>query len=95
MKKAELIQLLLDNSEDVCSKAEANRTVELVFELMTQALEDQEDGEVRIAGFGNFKTKVRAARKARNPHTGDMIEVPERRVVTFKPSRTLKERVDA
>ena len=45
--------------------------------------------EVRIHGFGAFKTSHRAARVARNPRTGDSVKVPARRVVRFAPSTTL------
>lgn len=39
---------------------------------------------VRISGLGTFKVKVRKARKARNPRTGEMVQVPEKSVLTFK-----------
>jgi len=45
--------------------------------------------EVRIHGFGAFKTAQRAARVGRNPRTGEAVKVPARRVVRFSPSTTL------
>ncbi len=45
--------------------------------------------EVRIHGFGAFRTMHRPARTARNPRTGDSVKVPARRVVRFAPSTTL------
>ena len=45
--------------------------------------------EVRIHGFGTFKTAQRAARTGRNPRTGESVQVPARRVVRFSPSTTL------
>jgi len=45
--------------------------------------------EVRIHGFGAFKTAQRAARVGRNPRTGEAVKVPARRVVRFAPSTTL------
>lgn len=48
-----------------------------------------EGDEVRIHGFGSFKTSQRAARVGRNPRTGESVNVPARRVVRFAPSTTL------
>jgi DNA-binding protein HU-beta len=45
--------------------------------------------EIRIHGFGAFKTSQRAARLARNPRTGESVKVPARRVVRFAPSTSL------
>ena len=52
-------------------------------------------GEVRLAGFGSFKTSKRAARTARNPQTGDPIKVAARTVARFQPAKALKDAVDA
>ena len=51
-------------------------------------------GEVRLAGFGSFKTSKRAARTARNPQTGDPIKVAARTVARFQPAKALKDAVD-
>jgi len=45
---------------------------------------------VEIRGFGNFKVRQKGARKARNPRTGDVVEVPAKRVPHFKPGKELK-----
>jgi DNA-binding protein HU-beta len=50
-------------------------------------------GEVSIAGLGIFKTKTRAARTARNPRTGETVQVPTMRVPKFQPAKALKEAV--
>lgn len=42
--------------------------------------------KVQIQGFGTFRMKTRAGRTARNPRTGETVQVPEKRVLTFKPS---------
>ena len=52
------------------------------------------EGHVRIAGFGNFTVKERAARTGRNPQTGETMEIPARKVVTFSASSALKEKVN-
>lgn len=50
-------------------------------------------GEVRIHGFGVFKAVERKAREARNPKTGETIQIPAKRVVRFVPGKELKNRL--
>ena len=57
------------------------------FETIATSLEKGD--EVRIHGFGAFKTSQRAARLGRNPRTGEQVKVPARRVVRFSASTTL------
>jgi nucleoid DNA-binding protein len=45
---------------------------------------------IEIRGFGTFKVKLRKARKARNPRTGEVVPVPDRKVPVFKPSNEFK-----
>jgi nucleoid DNA-binding protein len=52
-----------------------------------------EDGRVELRNFGVFEVRRRKPRKARNPHTGETVMVPERYTVKFKPGRVLEERV--
>ena len=73
------------------TKAEAERAVEAVFNTIASELTKGED--VSIAGFGIFSAKLRAARTARNPRTGEPIQVPEMRVPKFKAGKALKESV--
>lgn len=49
---------------------------------------------VSLVGFGSFGTSVRSARTARNPRTGEPIQVPETTVATFAPSKVLKDKVN-
>lgn len=58
------------------------------FRAVFDAIKDRvERGErVQIKGFGTFQMKTRAARVARNPRTGDEVQVPEKKVMTFKAS---------
>ena len=52
------------------------------------------DGEkVQLIGFGNFEVRERAARKGRNPQTGEEIEIPASKVPAFKPGKSLKDAV--
>lgn len=73
------------------TKADAERAVETMVNSIVEALEREE--EVSIANLGIFSVKTRAARTARNPRTGEAIEVPAQKVPKFKPAKSLKERV--
>lgn len=72
------------------------KDVELCFQalidVVTETLEKNERIEIR--GLGVFKTKKRRSRIARHPKTGEKVDVPERYVPAFKPSKLLKERVE-
>jgi nucleoid DNA-binding protein len=52
-----------------------------------------EVGRIELRNFGVFEVKQRKARKARNPRTGDKVDVPPKNVVTFKPGKEMEERV--
>jgi DNA-binding protein HU-beta len=67
--------------------AAARDEVKWFFDTISGALTGGD--EVRIHGFGSFKTAQRAARTGRNPRTGESVQVPARRVVRFAPSTTL------
>lgn len=72
-----------------------NRSTELVeniLEIMKQALANGED--VLISGFGKFCVKEKNARKGRNPATGEDIILDQRKVVTFKCSPVLRNKIN-
>lgn len=73
------------------TKVQAEEVVETVIDCIVSTL--KKGGEVSIAGLGIFSTKVRAARQARNPRTGQSIQVPSMRVPKFRPAKGLKEAV--
>jgi nucleoid DNA-binding protein len=52
-----------------------------------------EVGRIELRNFGVFEVKMRKARKARNPRTGEKVDVPPKSVVTFKPGKEMEERV--
>ena len=52
------------------------------------------EGRVELRNFGIFEVKQRAAREARNPRTGEKVDVPEKYVVSFKPGRVMQQRVE-
>ena len=86
MTKADLIENVYLTTG--FSKKESAEIVEMVFDLMKTTLEDGE--KIKIAGFGNFVVKEKAARRGRNPQTGGEIEISARKILTFKPSQVLK-----
>lgn len=69
------------------------KIIEKAFDVISQALAEGERWELR--DFGVFEVKTRAARIGRNPRTGEQVPVPERRVVTFRPGKKMKELVSA
>jgi integration host factor subunit alpha len=86
MTKADIV-------EKIClmtgfTKKESSEIVERVFDVVKSTLEAGEN--IKIAGFSNFEVKEKAARRGRNPQTGESLEVAARRIVTFKPSPVLK-----
>lgn len=75
------------------SKRETAAIVDKAFELLKTVLAGGDS--VIISGFGKFCVREKKAHKGRNPKTGETITLPARKVVTFKVSRVLKERINA
>ncbi|RLB88548.1 MAG: integration host factor subunit alpha [Deltaproteobacteria bacterium] len=73
-------------------KRETAAIVDTAFELIKRSLAGGEP--VVISSFGRFSVRERKPRKGRNPQTGEAITIPARKVVTFKPSQVLKERIN-
>jgi nucleoid DNA-binding protein len=65
--------------------------VQKTFDAIVKTL--VEDGRIELRNFGVFEVKKRAARKARNPRTGEKVFVAEKYVVTFKPGKEMEEKV--
>ncbi|MFQ5520491.1 MAG: integration host factor subunit alpha [Candidatus Methylomirabilia bacterium] len=74
------------------SKRQSAAVVESVFDTIFRCFEQSED--VKIVGFGHFRIRKKAARRGRNPQTGESIEITARKVLTFKPSKGLKLRLN-
>ena len=87
MTKADLVEGVYATTG--FSKKESQEIIETVFDLLKGTLQDE--GKVKIAGFGNFVVKEKASRRGRNPQTGSEIEITERKILTFKPSQVLKQ----
>lgn len=75
-----------------CTRQESSDLLDDALEMIGRALE--QDGVVKLSRFGNFVVREKSAREGRNPKTGEEAEISARRVVTFRPSPLLKERVD-
>ena len=71
------------------TKKDANLVIGHVLEGIKAGL--IEDGKVTLVGFGTFKVVQRAARKVRNPQTGEAINVPAKMVPKFKASKAMRE----
>jgi nucleoid DNA-binding protein len=67
--------------------------VQKTFEAIIDTLVEDGDHRIELRNFGVFEVKKRAARKARNPRTGERVDVGEKYVVTFKPGKEMEERV--
>jgi integration host factor subunit alpha len=74
------------------TKIQAREAVETIIRIIKSSLENGED--VLLSGFGKFNVKAKSARKGRNPQTGEVLMLEARRVVTFKPSGKLREKVN-
>lgn len=75
------------------SRSESAELVEAVIDNIIDALLRGES--VKLAGFGTFSLRDKAERMGRNPKTGKAVPITSRRVLAFKPSQVVRERVDA
>ncbi len=91
MTKSALIEKITEKVEGL-SKKQTEVIVATIFESIKGAL--AKGGKVEIRGFGNFKLRSRNARKARNPKTGESVDVPPKKVPYFKVGKELREMVN-
>lgn len=90
MTKAELVDKIHAKA-GISTKAKAEEALEAVVSSLREALAAGET--VTFTGFGSFKVISRAARKGRNPRTGEEITIPASKVVKFTPGKSLKEAI--
>lgn len=89
MTKKEIVKTI---SEEIgLTQLKTKEIVQKTFDAIVDTL--VEDKRIELRNFGVFEVKQRAARKARNPRTGEKVFVPEKFVVTFKPGKEMEERV--
>lgn len=89
MNKAELIKMVAEKGE-LTQKVAAAAT-QAVLETVTSALANEE--KVQILGFGSFEVRKRSARTARNPQTGEEMQIAASKAPVFKAGKGLKEAV--
>lgn len=90
MTKNELIRTVSDNTgmtQKVAEEAISTALDVIANELVCGSA-------IQLLGFGAFEVKERAARTGRNPHTGEMMEIPATKVVCFKAGKALRERIN-
>ncbi len=91
MTKNELVRELADDYE--LPRKQVSEMIESILDKMTEVLKSGD--KVQLTPFGQFKIRDRAARVARNPQTGEPVNVPAKRVLKFIPGKPLKEAVGA
>ncbi len=89
MNKTELVAKVAETTE--LTKKDATKAVDAVLDAIAEALKNGD--KVQLIGFGNFEVRERAARKGRNPQTGEEIEIASSKVPAFKPGKQLKDSI--
>ena len=90
MNKTELTAALVEKTG--FRKQDAEKALNAFVEVVTEALAN--DNKVSIVGFGSFEVKTRPARVARNPRTGEEIEIEASKAPIFKAGKALKDSVN-
>ena len=90
MNKSELIEQLAKKAQ--ITKKQADQVINLIFESMTESL--MEGDRIEIRGFGSLANKPYGAYQGRNPRTGKVIHVPNKRLPFFKVGKELRERIN-
>ena len=89
MTKKEIVKQISDRIG--LTQLKTKEIVQLTFDAIVDTL--LADKRIELRNFGVFEVKQRKARKARNPRTGEKVDVPPKNVVTFKPGKEMEERV--
>ena len=87
--KAELVDRVAKKTQ--LTKKDVSAAVDSLFETIQEALQAGE--KVQVIGFGNFEVRERAARKGRNPQSGEEIQIEASKVPAFKAGKALKDAV--
>jgi integration host factor subunit beta len=91
MIRSELLQALSKEGSGMRAE-DIERVVDVFFDEIAQRL--AQGGRVELRGFGAFSTRERNARRGRNPRTGEMVDVPDKRVPYFKPGKEMRQRLN-
>ncbi len=89
MNKAQLIDAISEKAG--LTKADAKKALDAFVESTTDALKNGD--RVALIGFGSFAVSTRSARTGRNPQSGAPIQIPEKKVVKFKPGAELSDAI--
>lgn len=92
MKKSELV-IELNKKYPNLKSSDVEKIINVFFEKISKSL--HENKRIEIRGFGSFKIKTNKARKARNPKTGESINVEEKRSVHFKMGKILSKKINS
>ena len=90
MTKADLVDAICEQAG--FNKKDALDSLEVLLEIIKETLEAEQ--EVKVTGFGKFEVKRKHERRGRNSQTGEDIIIDGRKIVTFRPSGALRERVN-
>ena len=90
MNKTELIAAMAEKTE--LTKKDTERALKAFIDVVTDELKQGE--KVQLVGFGTFESRVRKARKVRNPRTGEPLDIAETTVPVFKPGKEFKDKVN-
>ncbi|MFT5702178.1 MAG: integration host factor subunit alpha [Desulforhopalus sp.] len=91
LTKADLVQQIYKKHDNL-TKAQATESVESFLRLSKNALISGSD--LLLSGFGKFNVRDKKTRQGRNPQTGEDLKLDARRVVTFRPSSILRDKVN-
>jgi len=89
--KKEIVKQISDRIN--LTQLKTKEIVQMTFDAIIDTLVQNDAHRIELRNFGVFEVKQRAARKARNPRTGERVDVPPKNVVTFKPGKEMEERV--
>ncbi len=90
MNKQELVSKIADNSK--CTKSDASNMLDAMIDIITKSLKKGQ--EVRLTGFGTFKTTKRKATTGRNPRTGQTIKIAAKTQPKFTAGKSLRDSVN-
>lgn len=89
MNKTDLLNSVATQAD--LSKTDSKIAVDAILETISTTLANNE--KVQLVGFGTFEVRERAARKGRNPQTGEEIQIASSKLPAFKPGKEFKEAV--
>ena len=91
MNKSELIATVAEQAD--LSKTKTEEVLNIIIDTISSTL--RSGGDVKLIGFGTFKTTNKAATTARNPRTGEEVPVPAKKLAKFVAGKALKDTVNS